>query len=155
MNYTELKLRLNNELKKAMKEGNTPKKSVISIISSRIALANKEAELKNKELTEQDIIAILSNELKQTKESLEGAIKSQREDAIMTANIQIEFIQSFLPKQLSKEEVVQFIKNKLNDLGIQNPTNKDFGLIMKNISPELKGKADGKLVSELVKSFIK
>ncbi len=154
MNYVEIRSKLNEELKKSIKEKNEAIKSVVSILSSKLAAINKEAGLKGKEVTEQDIIAILSSELKQTKESLEGAIKSGREEAIAKANDQIKFIESFLPKQMTEEEIIEFVKNKITSLGIENPTNKDFGLIMKNVSPELKGKADGKLVSQIVKSLL-
>lgn len=154
MKYEIIKSQLSSELKRSIKEKDEAIKSVISILSSKLAAINKEAQLKNTVVTEQQVIAVLSSELKQTKESLEGAIKSGREDAIEKANKQIKFIESFLPKQMTEEEIIEFVKNKIYSLGIENPTNKDFGLIMKNVSPELKGKADGKLISQIVKTLV-
>lgn len=154
MKYSEIKTKLLEQRKIALLEKDEVKKSIISILSSRLNLLNKELEMKGQQITETDVIGILSNELKQTKEALIEAEKFNREDAIKTATEQIKFIESFLPKQLSEEEIKEFIINTINDLGITEPTNKDMGRIMKVVSPSLKGKADGKLVSNLVKSLL-
>lgn len=153
--YLSTKALLNVELKQALREKNNNIKAVVSIVSSKLEAMNKEAKLKGNELTESDIINLFSSELKQTKETLEGAIKSGRQEAIDSANVQIEFITRFLPRQMNEEEIKEFVIGKTGELGIVNPTKKDFGLIMKNVSSELKGRADGKLVSEIVKQLVK
>lgn len=155
MNYTEIKTKLAEQRKMALIEKDETKKSIISLLSSRLNLLNKELTMQGKEVSESDVISILSSELKQTKESLTEAERFNREDAADKARQQIKFIESFLPKQISKEEIIEFVSKVINDLGIDNPTNKDMGKIMKVVSPELKGKADGKVVSEVVKSFLK
>lgn len=155
MKYSEIKTKLLEQRKIALIEKDETKKSIISILSSRLNLLNKELEMKGQQITESDVVGILCNELKQTKESLVEAEKFNRLEAANVAKVQIEFIESFLPKQLSEDEVRKFISKVIIDLGIVEPTNKDMGRIMKIVSPELKGKADGKLVSNLVKSFIK
>lgn len=155
MFYNEIKAKFNSELKKAMKENNVPIKSVISILSSRVSLLNKELTMKNKEFTESDLISICSSELKQTKESLLEAERFGRIETAEELKIQIKFIESFLPAQLSKEEVLEVITNTIKSLNIEEPTKKDMGIIMQTVNPILKGKADGKLISELVRSFLK
>lgn len=155
MNYKEIKTKLNEQRKIALIEKNETRKSVISLLSSRLDLLNKELTIKNIEMSEADVISILSSELKQTKEALTEAERFNRTEAVETAKEQIKFIESFLPKQLNEDEVREFISNVITKLEIENPTNKDMGRIMKVVSPELKGKADGKLVNTIVRSFLK
>lgn len=154
MNYSEIKNKLNEQRKIALIEKDETKKSVISLLSSKLDLLNKELTLKGQEMTELEVIGILSSELKQTKETLTEAVRFDRIDAIAKAESQIKFIEQFLPKQLSEQEIIDYVNNKINDLKLEGPINKHFGLIMKNVSQELKGKADGKLISQIVKNII-
>lgn len=150
MIYLEVKKQLQEELKMAIKSGNSNVKAVISTVSAKLNAAQKDADLKGMELSEADIISVFAAELKQTNESKSEAEKVGRNEAVEKANIQIEFLQKFLPKQLTESELTEAIQEIIKGLEIENPTKKDFGRIMKIASPKFKGKADGKLVSSIV-----
>ena len=146
--------RLKQDTIKFMKEKDEALKSVISIIKSNIAAVEKECKLKGKEFKEEDIISVFSKELKQSKESLEGAISSGRKELVEKVQKQIEWLESYLPKQLNKEEIEIEIKKVIEELGIEKPSKKDIGRIMKVVSPMLKGAADGKLINEVLTNLI-
>lgn len=157
MGYIEIKELLIKEFKTAAKEGKKEEKAIISIVSSKLEAAVKEANLKAKEFKDEDIIQVFSQQLKQLKESLDGATKAAREDGIAEAKIQIQFIEKFLPKQLTKEEIKVEVLEIIEKLGLKldelNP--KDMGKIMKEATPNFKGRANGKEVSTMVSELIK
>lgn len=137
--------------KTALKEKNEAINAVITLLLARLSKANKESK---SILTEDEEIIQISSELKQTRESLSEYMKAGREDLINRTKIQIDFIETFLPKQLSKEEITEEVKKTIFELGIENPSKKDMGLIMKAVNSKLKARADGKLISEIVRGFI-
>jgi uncharacterized protein YqeY len=104
------------------------------------------------ELTEEDILGVLSTMVKQRKESAEQYQKANRKDLAEKENKEIEIIQVYLPEQLSTEEVDEIIKATIQEAGITGI--KDMGRLMKELMPKLKGKADGKLVSQRVKETL-
>ena len=104
------------------------------------------------ELTEEDILGVLSTMVKQRKESVEQYLKANRKDLAEKENKEINIIQVYLPEQLSPEEVDEIIKSTIQEAGITGM--KDMGRLMKELMPKLKGKADGKLVSRRVKEIL-
>jgi len=157
MEIKETKEMLRKELKIAIKGGKKEVKAVISTVSAKLDAAFKEAFLKGKEFKEEDIIQVFSQELKQVKESLDGAIKAERNESIEEARIQIEFLEKFLPKQLNKEEIEKELLLIIENLGLEvdKLTPRDMGKIMKEASPIFKGRANGKEVSNSVSELIK
>lgn len=145
--------KLRADLKQAMKDKDSVKKSVIQLLIS--AIRNKEIDEKIT-VTPEDEIAILSRELKQTKESLELIVNSPEghEEVIAEYNKKIEFIKSYMPKQMSEEEVEKIIRGEIEKLNLQTVSPKEKGLIMKNIMPVLKGKTDGKTIDTIVNKII-
>ena len=104
------------------------------------------------ELTEEDILGVLSTMVKQRKESVEQYQKANRNDLAEKENKEIEIIQKYLPEQLSSEEVDEIIRSTIQEAGIAGT--KDMGRLMKELMPKVKGKADGKLVSRRVKEIL-
>lgn len=104
------------------------------------------------ELTEEDITGVLSSMVKQRKESVEQYLKANRNDLAEKENKEIGIIQKYLPEQLSAEEVDGVIKSTIQEAGITGM--KDMGRLMKELMPKIKGKADGKLVSQRVKEIL-
>lgn len=141
--------KLRDDLKVAMREKNITKKVVLQGLIGNYNLKEKESK---HELSEAEGIEVLTRELKLFKESLDGAEKAGREDLINDAKEKIAIIESYLPKQLSEEEIRQEIQKAIDELGLDT-SNK--GLMMKTLNPMFKGKANGKLVNQIVMSFIK
>ncbi len=146
--------KINEDLVASMKskeEGSDLRTSTLRMMKSSI----KNAEIAKRgkgELTEEDITGVLSTMVKQRKESVEQYLKANRNDLAEKENKEIEIIQKYLPEQLSAEEVDEIIKSTIQEAGITGM--KDMGRLMKELMPKLKGKADGKLVSQHVKEIL-
>lgn len=133
------------EMIKAMKEKDKPKKETLSMLLA--ALKNAEID-KMGILSESEENAVVQKEIKQTKETLDLA-PADRTDIIQECKYRIEVLSQFAPKMMT-EEIEATIAGVLSDLGIENPTKKEKGKIMKTLMPMVKGKADGKLVNQIL-----
>jgi uncharacterized protein YqeY len=102
----------------------------------------------DEELSDEDAQAIISRQVKQRKDSIEQFEKGGRADLAESEKAELAILQAFLPAQMSREEIESYIKNKQTELGITDPTKKNqfMGQIMK----DLKGKADGMIVKDIV-----
>ena len=143
-----------DEVRKAMVEAMKAKdketKDTLSLLLS--ALKNKAID-KRAELTEEEEVQVILKEIKQTKETMELA-PADRTDIIEECKKRIAVLENYAPKMMDAEEIKAIIAGVLADLGIETPTGKDKGKIMKELMPKVKGKADGKLVSEIVATFM-
>lgn len=140
-----LKTTVFEQLKTAMREKDTLSKGVLTLLKSALDSAEKE---KGEALTEQEEIAIVNREVKQTNQSLDGAKQAQREDLIEQEEKKLVLLKTFLPKQLSEEEV----KALLTEAGVTEGMN--MGDAMKIAKPTLAGKTDGATMSKAVKDLI-
>lgn len=138
-----------SEMVKAMKAGDKERKDALSALLT--SLKNVAID-KRSDLTEEEENAVVLKEIKQLKETLESA-PSDREEIISECNKRIEILSEFAPAFLSEEEVKAIIEQVLTDLEITEPSVKDKGKIMKELMPKVKGKADGKVVNDLVAAF--
>lgn len=145
---------LQNDYKQAMKDKDKIKKDIIQIIRANITNLAKDKRLSEAELKEEDILGVISKELKQQNDSLEAFTLGKREDLVNETEKKINILINYLPKQLNKEEIEVILKETLAELGIETLTNKDKGRLMKDLMPKLKGKADGKLVNDIVVTFL-
>lgn len=134
----------------AMKAGEKRQKETLSMLLS--ALKNKAIE-KRSDLNEEEEIQVVMREIKQTKETLEMT-PADRTDIIAECEKRLAVLEQFAPKMMDEAEIKSIISAVLADLGIDAPTNKDKGKIMKELMPKVKGKADGKLVNQIVLSFM-
>lgn len=142
-----LKQKLQEDLKTSMKNKDTLRKSVITLIRSSI----KQVEVdKRIELNDDDVIDIISKQLKQRNDSLEQFLDAGREDLVEETRSEIEVLKEYLPQQLSEEELNEIVKQTISEVGATSM--KDMGKIMSVIKPKTKGRADGKLINELVKN---
>ncbi len=133
----------------AMKAGEKERKATLSALLT--ALKNK-AINKRADLTEEEEVQVILKEIKQTKETLDTT-PADRTDIIEECTKRLSVLEEYAPKMMDSEEIKAVIQSVLSDLGIDAPTAKDKGRIMKELMPKVKGKADGKLVSELVASL--
>ncbi|RCK77291.1 MAG: Transamidase GatB domain protein [Ignavibacteriae bacterium] len=141
---------LSQEISKAMKSGD--KVRLETIRSLRAALQEKEIAKRPDKLTEDDELNVLTNAAKRRKESIELFEKGGRSDLAEKEKAELRIIEEFLPKQLSESELIPILKNIILTMNANSP--KDFGKVMSVASKELKGKVDGKTLSEYVKKLL-
>ena len=133
----------------AMKEKDKLKKDALSALLS--ALKSKAIDNRG-ELSEEDAIAVVSREIKQLKETMDTAPETYVEIKEECA-AKIAVLSEFMPKQMDVEEIKEVIAGVLAQLGLEKPEAKQKGIIMKNLMPLVKGKADGKLVNDILATF--
>ena len=139
------------EMMNAMKEKNKPRKEALSLLLA--ALKNKAID-KRADLTEEEENAIILKEIKQAQETLESA-PADRTEIIEECRTRMAVYAEFAPKQMDEGEIRATIEKVLEELKLSAPTPREKGLIMKNLMPLVKGKADGKLVKQLLSEYMK
>ena len=140
-----LKTEVFNQLKVAMKNQDVLAKGVLTLVKAALDSAEKE---KGSELTQEEEIAVINREVKQTNQALDGAKSAGRDDLIEKEEAKLTLLKSFLPKQLSEEEIAA----ALTEAGVTAGMN--MGDAMKIAKPLLTGKAEGAVISKVVKSLI-
>ena len=139
------------EMMKALKERQTERKAALCLLLSALKAAGKDAQ---RELTEAEEDAIIQKEIKQTKETMESAPAS-RTDILEECRFRIGVLSEFAPEEMGEEQIKAVIAAVLEELGIDAPSPKDKGVIMKNLMPRVRGKADGAVVNRLVAELLK
>ena len=138
------------EMVTAMKAGDKERKDVLSLLLA--ALKNKAID-KRADLTEEEENQVVLKEIKQVSETLE-LTPADREDIITQCKFRIAVLNEFAPKMMDADEIKAIITEVLASLAIEQPTGKDKGRIMKELMPKVKGKADGKLVNDILASMM-
>ncbi len=135
-----------NELKDAMKNKDEIRKNTITMLRAAILQIEKDTKAS---LDDDEIKALVSKEVKKRKESIEDYIKGNRDDIVSQLNREIEILSKYLPEQLSKEKIESLVDEAISSA---NATSlKDMGKVMQIIRPATNGKADGKIVSDIVR----
>ena len=138
------------EMVAAMKNKEKERKESLSMLLS--ALKNKAID-KRADLTEEEEYAVVKKEMKQTQETLDLA-PADRTDIIEQCRARLAVLSEFAPEEMSEDAIRAVIKEVAASLGLENPTGKDKGKMMKELMPKVKGKADGALVNKLVGEFL-
>lgn len=146
----ELLIELRKANMQAMKDHDTVKKGVLSLVISSIALAEKED---GKTLTREEELTFIQKELKQTRESLTET-PADRTDLIEETKKKIDILESYLPRQLTEEEIKTAIESILTEKGLE-PVKKSQGVVMKEIMAKYKGQTDGKTVNKVLSTILK
>lgn len=133
----------------AMKARDTKRKDVLSNLLA--ALKNGVIQ-KRADLTPEEETAIVARELKQTKETLESA-PADRQDIAEECRYKIGVLSEFMPEQMDEAQIRGTIEAVLAKLGLEQPTAKQKGIIMRELMPQVKGKADGKQVNEILATY--
>ena len=134
----------------AMKAGDKERKASLSFLLS--SLKNKAID-KRADLTAEEEAQVVLKEIKQVKETL-SLTPEDRTDIIAECEHRLAVLDEYAPKMMSEEDIRAVISEVLAGLGITEPTGKDKGRIMKELMPKVKGKADGKLVNEIVSAMM-
>lgn len=141
--------RIINDITQAMKEKNKERLSVLRMVKGAMQL---EEINKKKELNDEEVIAVISKQIKTRKESIVEFEKGNRNDLKEKTESEISILEEYMPEQLSEEEVDEIINKAFS--GINPTSSSDMGKIMGLITPLLKGKADMSVVSKKVKDKI-
>lgn len=134
------------EMVAAMKNKDKPRKDSLSMLLS--VLKNKAID-KRADLTEAEEFEVVKKEIKQTKETMESAT-ADRTDIIEECRARLAVYQEFAPEEMTEEEIRKTVTDTIGELGLEAPTGKDKGRIMKALMPKVKGRADGGLVNQIV-----
>lgn len=139
------------DMVKAMKAKDKDTKETLSMLLA--ALKNKAID-KREDLTPEEETQVILKEIKQTKETLDMT-PADRTEIIEECNKRLAVLEQYAPKMMDEAEIKEVVASVLAEMGLDAPTAKDNGKIMKNLMPKVKGKADGKLVNEIVSTFMK
>ena len=144
-----LKEKLMEDLKNSMKTKNEIRKNTVQMVRAAILQIEKD-----KGITVEDdkILEIIAKEVKTKKDALKDFEKAQRQDLIDQTNQEIEILQEYLPKQLSKEEIKVEVEKIISEIGAT--TMKDMGAIMKETKTKMGASADGKTINEVAKELL-
>ncbi|SFT80991.1 hypothetical protein SAMN02910356_02213 [Selenomonas sp. GACV-9] len=144
-----LKEQLTNDMKEAMKSHDKDRLAVIRMVRGAIRQQEIDGQ---KELGDEDVIAVMSKEIKMRKDSIEEFKKGGREDLIAKTQAEIDVLMPYMPAQLSEDKVRELVKAAVAETGATTP--KDMGKVMGVLMPKVKGRADGKMVNTIVRSML-
>lgn len=135
----------------ALKAGDKPRKEALSLLLSALKAKNID---KCADLTEDEENAVVYKEIKEAQETLDTT-PADRTEIIAECKLRIAVYSEFAPKRMDEAEIRQVIAETLSELGVDAPTAKDKGRLMKTLMPKLNGKAEGRLVNQLVGEVLK
>lgn len=138
---------LMQEFKTSMRNKDTVRKNTITLIRSAI----KQREVDERiEVTDEQIIEIISKQYKEKKQAIEEFAKGDRQDLVDLTEAEMKILLEFMPEQLSEDELEIIVRESIEEVGATSM--KDIGQIMKVVMPKVKGKADGNMVNKIIKS---
>jgi uncharacterized protein YqeY len=144
-----LKEILQQDLKSAMKEKNVIKKNVITMVRAAILQIEKDKKIV---LDDEGVIEVIAKGVKQRKDSIPEFEKGNRFDLVENIKKEISILMSYLPEQLSEEELNQIVSDTIFEVGAQGM--QDLGKVMSALMPKTRGRADGKLVNTIVRQHL-
>jgi len=143
--------RIEGDMRSALKSGEAAKLSVLRMLVSAVRMLGMEKNAK--EIADGDVLQILQKQVKQRKESIVQFEKGNRRDLADKEAAELKILESYMPKQLGEEELLNIIKEVIAEAGTSAKS--DIGKIMKLLMPKVAGKADGKTVNQLLMRFLK
>ncbi len=149
MSLTE---RISSEIKTALKSGDHNTVSVLRMVRAKIL--EKEVELRTQkgrdyQLNDEETVGVILSYAKQRRQSIDSYRQGGRDDLVAQEEAELLVLQRYLPKPLSEEELEELVDQAISETGASGP--QDIGMVMKALMPKVKGAADGKLVSEMVR----
>lgn len=147
-----LKTRLKEELKQAMLTKDVLKTSVLRMLISAITYYEIQKGGAGYEATDEDVLQVIQKEAKQRRDSIEEFKKANRPELVEKETKELEMLQVYLPQQMNEDQIREIVKQTISEIGAT--TNADMGKVMGALMPKVKGKADGGLVSKIVKESL-
>lgn len=144
-----LKDRIQQALKEALKQQHTTELSTLRLLLSEV----KNAEIAARKPADDDIVLeVIAREAKRRRESIEAFRQGNREDLVAKEEAELAILMTYLPAQMTRDEIVKAARQVVETVGAKGPGDK--GRVMSQLMPQLKGKADGKLVSDVVTELL-
>ncbi len=140
--------RIQEEIRQAMRGGEKTRLGTLRLLLA--ALKNERIE-KRRDLSEEEIITVISREIKMRRNASEDYRRGQRDDLVQEAEREIIILESYLPSQLGEEELLALVRQVVSETGEVSP---DVGKVMGKVMPLVRGKADGKRVQEVVRQVL-
>ena len=146
---SELKRKLGEELKQAMKSGATAKRDTLRLLITAVNYAESARQTPS---TDADVLSAIAKEVKRHQESIDAFKKGNRPDLVAKEEAEMAVLQSYLPKQMGHDDIVAAAKEVMAAVGAKGPGDK--GKVMQQLMPKLKGKADGKDINDVVTELL-
>ena len=150
-----IKEQLNEELKMAMRAGDSQKRNALRLLLAAI----KQAEVDNVDpakrdggMSDDEVTAVLTREAKRRREAIEGFEKGGAHDRAAAERVELTLIESYLPQQMGRAEIEPLARAAIAEAGATTPAQQ--GAVMQRLMPQVKGRADGKLVSQVVRDLL-
>ena len=149
MKPVETQKRIENDFKTAFKSEDEVSKRTLRMVLASIKFAEVE---KSRELSEEEVIAIIQKEIKSLRESITDAKKAGRDDLIAETEPEIQILEQYTPQQLDEDEIKELAQDTIAEVGASSP--QEMGKVMKVLMPKVQGQADGSKVSAVVRSLL-
>jgi uncharacterized protein len=146
---SELKKKLADDLKQAMKSGATVKRDTLRLLISSINYAESAKQTPS---SDTDVLGAVAKEVKRHQESIDAFKKGNRPDLVAKEEAEMVVLQGYMPKQFSRDEIIAVVKEVMAAVGAKGPGDK--GKVMQQLMPKLKGKADGKEINDVVTQLL-
>ncbi|MGA3093780.1 MAG: GatB/YqeY domain-containing protein [Dehalococcoidales bacterium] len=146
---SSLKTRLNDDLRQALRSGDSLRCSVIRMLLSAM---NYSEIAKQATLTDSDILGVIAREIKQRKESIEAYKQANRPELAAKEEAEMAILKAYMPEQMSRDEIVSLARKIIAEVGAQGP--RDKNKVMPKLMPMVKGKADGQEVNAVVNELL-
>lgn len=144
-----LQEKIMNDMKEALRSGDELRKSTLRMLRS--AIGYKEVEVQHP-LSDDEVLDVIAKQVKQRQDSITEYAKGGRQDLVDQEKAEMEILLSYLPQQLTREEIADLARQAIQKLGVTDI--KQQGLVMKELMPQVKGRADGRLVNEVVRQLL-
>lgn len=147
-----LKQQIQNDLKESMLAKNTEKTSVIRLLLSALNYHEIQKGGAGYTATDEDVMSVIQKEAKQRRDSIDQFKTAGRQELVDKETRELEILKTYLPEQMNEEEIKKLVKDAIAQTGATTPA--DMGKVMGSLVPKIKGKADGGLVSRIVKECL-
>jgi len=145
----DLKQKLTDDLKQAMKDGDKVRRSVIRLVLAAV----KNAEIaRQAALEDGDILGIIAKEVRQHQESIEAFKQGNRQELVAQEEAELAVLKEYLPRQMTREEIIVAARQVIKEVGAQGPADK--GKVMPKLIAQLKGRADGREINAVVTELL-
>ena len=144
-----LKQKLTEDLKQALRNKDRVKRSVIQLVMSAV----KNAEISRQaDLPDSDILGIIAKDVKQHRESIDAFKLGNRQDLVAQEEAELSILEEYLPRQMTRDEIITEARRVIAEVGAQGPGDK--GKVMPRLIPQLRGRADGREINEVVTEIL-
>ena len=144
-----IKEKLQSDLLEAVRKRDETRRSALRLLKSSIQYEEK---AKGRDLQDDETVEVLSREAKKRRESIDAFRKANRSDLVGKEEVELAIVSEYLPKQLSREEVTLLARNVISEIGALGPD--DRGKVMGKLMPQLRTRADGNMVNEIVAELL-